>query len=190
MSERTYTEAEVKTIIAPLEEKLKQYEEQIQEQTNLFSKRETELKRWRIAMQVGLPLELADRIVGETETEIYADAYSMVYTMGKDANAPSGKFFNLSILEQEAVANSKIPKSPSHKVLEDVKKNLPANKRSVGGWKAFQEFYKHVDIGGTIMVNNISVRDPDFVKKVMGSVKDTDTPHWSGKYIVNFEPGK
>lgn len=49
---------------------------------------ETASVKSRIAHEVGLPYELANRLSGETEEEIKADAEALVKTIGKNSTPP------------------------------------------------------------------------------------------------------
>ena len=55
-------------------EELKGYKDQLTEKDNLIKEYELKNVKYRIAVEAGIPIELASRLTGETEEEIKKDA--------------------------------------------------------------------------------------------------------------------
>ena len=65
-----------------LSEKVKGYEQQLNDLQNTLATQDEHLKT-NIAIQAGIPLELAGRLSGESEEEIKADAEKLAGLIGK-----------------------------------------------------------------------------------------------------------
>ena len=71
------------------ETKKSEYEKQIGELSSKIKGYETDSAKTRIALEVGLPYEMANRLSGSTEEEIRKDAEMLVKFVGKSNAAPS-----------------------------------------------------------------------------------------------------
>lgn len=64
------------------------FEKQISELSSKVKSYETDSAKTRIALEMGLPYEMASRLAGNTEEEIRKDAESLAKFVGKPAAAP------------------------------------------------------------------------------------------------------
>lgn len=71
------------------EAKKAEYDKQIGELSSKIKGYETDSAKTRIALEVGLPYEMANRLSGSTEEEIRKDAEMLVKFVGKPNTAPS-----------------------------------------------------------------------------------------------------
>lgn len=69
-------------------EELKGYKDQLTEKDNLIKEYELKNVKYRIAVEAGIPLALADRLSGETEEEIKADAEKLAGFVNKKPTLP------------------------------------------------------------------------------------------------------
>ena len=67
-----------------------EYKKSIDELTSKIKSYETDSAKTRIALEMGLPYEIARRLNGSTEEEIRKDAESLVKFVGKSEPAPVG----------------------------------------------------------------------------------------------------
>lgn len=69
-------------------EELKGYKDQLTEKDNLIKEYELKNVKYRIAVEAGIPLALADRLSGETEEEIKADAEKLAGFVNQKPTLP------------------------------------------------------------------------------------------------------
>lgn len=69
-------------------EELKGYKDQLTEKDNLIKEYELKNVKYRIAVEAGIPLALADRLSGETEEEIKADAEKLAGFVNQKSTLP------------------------------------------------------------------------------------------------------
>lgn len=100
---------------ATLTEKVSALESQVSELTDKLSASETASVKTRIALEKGLPYEMRDRLTGNTEEEITADAEALVKLF--NAQNPS----NLPRFSQEPKTN---PDSAKEAALRALSENL------------------------------------------------------------------
>ena len=82
---------QITTLTQTIEEgktKQKTSETQIEELTRKVKSYETSAMRVKIALQNGIPYDLADRLIGDDEAAITADAKNLSSLMGKQKSAP------------------------------------------------------------------------------------------------------
>ena len=110
------TQAEISKQLEELQAKLQEKESAIADLTAKATKYETDSVRTRIAAKYNLPIELADRLTGETEEELKADAEKLSQFIGtKKQTVP------LFIGEQPAKETTK--EQALKKTLEKLKGN-------------------------------------------------------------------
>ena len=81
----------LKNTISELEtaaEEYKGYKDQLTEKDNLIKEYELKNVKYRIAVETGIPLALADRLSGETEEEIKADAEKLAGFVNQKPTLP------------------------------------------------------------------------------------------------------
>ena len=69
-------------------EELKGYKDQLTEKDNLIKEYELKNVKYRIAVEVGIPLALADRLSGKSEEEIKKDAESLASFINQKSKLP------------------------------------------------------------------------------------------------------
>ena len=69
-------------------EELKGYKDQLTEKDNLIKEYELKNVKYRIAVEAGIPLAFADRLSGETEEEIKADAEKLAGFVNQKPTLP------------------------------------------------------------------------------------------------------
>lgn len=69
-------------------EELKGYKDQLTEKDNLIKEYELKNLKYHVAVEAGIPLALADRLSGETEEEIKADAEKLAGFVNKKPTLP------------------------------------------------------------------------------------------------------
>ena len=82
--------AEANKKLDEVADKLKSHDAIVSELTDRATKAETSLMKSRIAHECGVPIELAERLVGTTEDELKKDAESLAAFM-KPASAPPAR---------------------------------------------------------------------------------------------------
>ena len=82
--------AEANKRLDEVSEKLKSHDAIVSELTERATKAETSLMKSRIAHESGVPIELAERLVGSTEDELKKDAETLAAFM-KPASAPPAR---------------------------------------------------------------------------------------------------
>ena len=82
--------AEANKKLDEVSEKLKSHDAIVSELTDRATKAETSLMKSRIAHECGVPIELAERLVGSTEDELKKDAEALAAFM-KPASAPHAR---------------------------------------------------------------------------------------------------
>ena len=82
--------AEANKKLDEVSEKLKSHDAIVSELTDRATKAETSLMKSRIAHESGVPIELAERLVGSTEDELKKDAETLAAFM-KPASAPPAR---------------------------------------------------------------------------------------------------
>ena len=82
--------AEANKRLDEVSEKLKSHDAIVSELTERATKAETSLMKSRIAHENGVPIELAERLVGSTEDELKKDAETLAAFM-KPASAPPAR---------------------------------------------------------------------------------------------------
>lgn len=84
-------EKQIATFTSQLEEinkKVATHESELQERDNKIHEYETQSVKMRVAHEVGIPYELANRLSGTTEEEIKADAESIKGLLGQSKAVP------------------------------------------------------------------------------------------------------
>lgn len=69
-------------------EELKGYKDQLTEKDNLIKEYELKNVKYRIAVEAGIPLALADRLSGKSEEEIKKDAESLASFINQKSKLP------------------------------------------------------------------------------------------------------
>ncbi len=69
-------------------EELKGYKDQLTEKDNLIKEYELKNVKYRIAVETGIPLALADRLSGKSEEEIKKDAESLASFINQKSKLP------------------------------------------------------------------------------------------------------
>ena len=69
-------------------EELKGYKDQLTEKDNLIKEYELKNVKYRIAVETGIPLALADRLSGKSEEEIQKDAESLASFINQKSKLP------------------------------------------------------------------------------------------------------
>ena len=72
------------------ETKVSEYDKQISDLSSKIKGYETDSAKTRIALETGLPYEMARRLNGSTEEEIRKDAETLVKLVGRKESAPAG----------------------------------------------------------------------------------------------------
>lgn len=104
-------EGQITNLAGDLEEARKkntEFETQLAERDNKIKGYETSATKSRIAREIGLPYEMAERLSGESEEDIRKDAETLKKVIGNGKPAPQRKNNEPPAVDEKKVAMQKI----------------------------------------------------------------------------------